>query len=97
MEYPVFSLERPDFIFIVVGKNRALIVEAKGWRSISRLNDYLVMADGTVHVEPCYQLRSRVSKFKFFHSVSAIRREHVDGFDGKRYGTGSLLKGSSII
>jgi hypothetical protein len=29
MEYPVFSLERPDFIFIVVGKNRALIVEAK--------------------------------------------------------------------
>jgi hypothetical protein len=54
------------------------------------------MADGTVHVEPCYQLRNCVSKFKFFHSTSAIRGEYVDGFEGKRYGTGSFLKGSSV-
>lgn len=68
MEYPIFSLERPDFI--IVGKDRALVVEAKGWRKIERINDYSVMADGTVHVEPCYQLKNYISKLKLFHSAS---------------------------
>lgn len=66
MEYPVFYSERIDAIF--VDKQRALIVEAKGWKNVTRLDEDFVNADGTIRQDPCYQLTNYVNKLNYFHS-----------------------------
>ncbi len=68
-EFPIFDLERADFL--VVGKRKALTIETKGWRTVSRVNDYSVMADGVLAQDPCYQLNNYVSKLRYFHSASS--------------------------
>ena len=68
-EFPIFDLERADFL--VVGKRKALTIETKGWRTVSRVNDYSVIADGSPQQDPCYQLNNYVSKLKYFHSASS--------------------------
>ena len=49
-EYSIFDLERADFL--VVGKDKVLTVEAKGWNKIQRVNDYSVEADGGQWQDP---------------------------------------------
>jgi DUF2075 family protein len=68
-EFPIFNLERADFL--VVGKRKVLTIEAKGWKTISKVNDYSVIADGKQEQDPCYQLNNYVSKLRYFHSASA--------------------------
>ncbi|AAK41569.1 DUF2075 domain-containing protein [Saccharolobus solfataricus] len=67
MEYPIFT-ERVDTIF--VDKNRALVVEAKGWKKVERIDDLTIKADGELHLDPCYQLNNYVTKLNTFHSSS---------------------------
>ncbi|WP_338604470.1 hypothetical protein [Sulfolobus tengchongensis] len=43
VEYPIFN-EVANFIFL--DKSIGIIVEAKGWRNIKKINDYVVDADG---------------------------------------------------
>lgn len=68
-EFPIFDLERADFL--VVGKRKVLAIETKGWRTIRRVNDYSVIADGKQEQDPCYQLNNYVSKLRYFHSATA--------------------------
>jgi len=68
-EFPIFDFERADFL--VVGKQKVLIIEAKGWHSVKKVNDYSVLADDKLEQDPCYQLNNYVSKFRHFHSASA--------------------------
>ncbi len=65
MEVPIWN-ERCDFI--VLGRNRALIIEAKGWNNIERLENETVKGDHELHIEPGYQVLNYVSKFNYFHS-----------------------------
>ena len=65
-EFPIFNLERADYV--VVDTDAALIIEAKGWKSIERIDERVVKADGKLHLDPCYQLNNYVSKFNYFHS-----------------------------
>ncbi|AWR96040.1 DNA/RNA helicase domain-containing protein [Acidianus brierleyi] len=65
LEYPIFT-ERADIIF--ADKDKAVVVEAKGWRSVKKLGDNVVEADGELHLDPCYQLNNYVYKLNFFHS-----------------------------
>ncbi|ACP44852.1 conserved hypothetical protein [Sulfolobus islandicus Y.G.57.14] len=51
LEYPIFT-ERTDVIF--VDKDKALVVEAKGWRRVRKVGDNVVEADGELHEDPCY-------------------------------------------
>ncbi|KAA8922167.1 DNA/RNA helicase domain-containing protein [Thermoplasma sp.] len=71
-ETPLFGLERADLV--VVDTNNALIVEAKGWKNVKKISGLVVYADGSYHIDPCYQLNNYVSKMRFFHtSGSNIR------------------------
>jgi hypothetical protein len=45
LEYPIFT-ERADIIF--VDKDKAVVVEAKGWRSVKKLEDNVVEADNSI-------------------------------------------------
>ncbi|ADX82786.1 hypothetical protein [Saccharolobus islandicus] len=45
LEYPIFT-ERADIIF--VDKDKAVVVEAKGWRSVKKLGDNVVEADDSI-------------------------------------------------
>jgi len=65
LEYPIFT-ERADVIF--VDKDKALVVEAKGWRQVRKVGDNVVEADGEHHEDPCYQLNNYVNKLNLFHS-----------------------------
>jgi len=65
LEYPIFT-ERADVIF--VDKDKALVVEAKGWRQVRKVGDNVVEADGERHEDPCYQLNNYVNKLNLFHS-----------------------------
>ena len=67
LELPLFGFERVDFV--VVGRGKALVVEAKGWRSIRRLN-YVVLVDGLKELDPCYQLENYVSKLRYLSTAS---------------------------
>jgi hypothetical protein len=49
--YPIFT-ERADVIF--VGKDKVLVVEAKGWRRVRKVGGNVVEADGELHEDPCY-------------------------------------------
>jgi len=69
VEYPIFSLERVDYL--IVGKKKVLLIETKGWKHISKINDYRVNADGKITIDPCYQLINYLSKFKYFHSAAS--------------------------
>ena len=71
LEYPIFT-ERADVIFV----DKALVVEAKGWRHVKRIGDNVVEADGELHEDPCYQLNNYVNKLNLFHS-SNIKFEGV--------------------
>jgi len=73
LEYPIFT-ERADVIF--VDKDKALVVEAKGWRHVKKIGDNVVEADGELHEDPCYQLNNYVNKLNLFHS-SNIKFEGV--------------------
>jgi hypothetical protein len=73
LEYPIFT-ERTDVIF--VDKDKALVVEAKGWRRVRKVGDNVVEADGELHEDPCYQLNNYVNKLNLFHS-SNIKFEGV--------------------
>ena len=73
LEYPIFT-ERADVIF--VGKDKALVIEAKGWRRVRKVGDNVVEADGELHEDPCYQLNNYVNKLNLFHS-SNIKFEGV--------------------
>ena len=66
--------KRADVIF--VDKDKALVVEAKGWRRVKKIGDNAVEADGELHKDPSYQLNNYVSKFNLFHS-SNIKFEGV--------------------
>jgi DUF2075 family protein len=68
-EFPIFDLERADFL--VVGKQKVLIIEAKGWHKVKKINDYSVLADDKLEQDPCYQLNNYLSKFIRCHSASA--------------------------
>ncbi|NPA99607.1 MAG: DUF2075 domain-containing protein [Crenarchaeota archaeon] len=71
IEYPILGgLDRIDFI--IVGSGRALIVEAKGWRSVKTRSELHVVADGKIEVNPCYQLNSYYAKMTYLHSASRI-------------------------
>ncbi|MGC8608968.1 MAG: DNA/RNA helicase domain-containing protein [Thermoplasmata archaeon] len=67
-EFPMFGLERADFI--IVDTQKALVIEAKGWKSIQKIRgtNMVVIADKEHHIDPCYQLQNYVSKMKYFHS-----------------------------
>ncbi len=65
LEYPIFT-ERADVIF--VDKDKALVVEAKGWRQVRKVGDNVVEADRERHEDPCYQLNNYVNKLNLFHS-----------------------------
>ncbi|MEM0173740.1 MAG: DNA/RNA helicase domain-containing protein [Sulfolobaceae archaeon] len=65
MEYPIFT-ERVDLIF--VDKDKALVVEAKGWKSVKRVDDLTVIADEKLRQDPCYQLQNYVTKLNTYHS-----------------------------
>ncbi len=67
-ECPVISLERADYLAIDIDK--ALVIEAKGWRDIKIISERVVIADGEKHIDPYYQLQGYVSKFNYFHSSS---------------------------
>jgi DUF2075 family protein len=70
MEMPLIGLERCDFI--VVGKNEALIIEAKGWKEVNKSkNSIIVETDYGSHIDPGYQLLNYISKMKFFHASKA--------------------------
>ena len=45
LEYPIFT-ERADIIF--ADKDKAVVVEAKGWRSVKKLGDNVVEADDSI-------------------------------------------------
>ena len=71
VEYPILGgLDRIDFI--IVGSGSALIVEAKGWRSVKPRSELHVVADGRIEVNPCYQLSSYYAKMAFLHSAARI-------------------------
>jgi hypothetical protein len=42
LEYPIFN-ERADVIF--VGKDKALVIEAKGWRQVKKIGNSVVEAE----------------------------------------------------
>ena len=67
LEYPIFN-ERADVIF--VGKDKALVIEAKGYRQVKKIGNSVVEADRELHEGPCYQLNNYVNKLNLFHSVS---------------------------
>jgi|GEM_PF-5675272 len=71
LEYPIFT-ERGDVIFV----DKALVVEAKGWRHVKKIGDNVVEADGELNEDPCYQLNNYVNKLNLFHS-SNIKFEGV--------------------
>ncbi|AGJ62777.1 DNA/RNA helicase domain-containing protein [Saccharolobus islandicus] len=73
LEYPIFT-ERADVIF--VDKDKALVVEAKGWKHVKKIGDNVVEADRDLHEDPCYQLNNYVNKLNLFHS-SNIKFEGV--------------------
>ena len=39
---------------IFVGKDKVLVVEAKGWRRVRKVGGNVVEADGELHEDPCY-------------------------------------------
>jgi hypothetical protein len=55
---------------IFVGKDKALVIEAKGWRQVKKIGNSVVEADRELHEDPCYQLNNYVNKLNLFHSVS---------------------------
>jgi hypothetical protein len=59
-----------------VGKDKVLVVEAKGWRRVRKVGGNVVEADGELHEDPCYQLNNYVNKLNLFHS-SNIKFEGV--------------------
>lgn len=65
-EFPIFNLERADYV--VLDTDRALVIEAKGWKNVERIDERIVRADGNLHLDPCYQLNNYVNKFNYFHS-----------------------------
>jgi len=73
IEYPVLDgLERVDYI--IVGRGKALIVEAKAWIGrFERLGDYFVYSPalGEIRVDPCYQLENYIAKFKYLHTAGS--------------------------
>ena len=69
-EFPIFNLERADYV--ILDTDRGLIIEAKGWKKIERIDDRIVRADGSLHLDPSYQLNNYVSKFNYFHSSGSF-------------------------
>ena len=65
-EFPIFNLERADYV--IVDTDAAQVIEAKGWKNIERIDERVVVADGELRLDPCYQLNNYVSKFNYFHS-----------------------------
>ncbi|BFH72886.1 hypothetical protein SJAV_08300 [Sulfurisphaera javensis] len=65
-EYPIFS-EYADFIFL--NDNEGIVVEAKGWRRVKKIDEYTVEADGQLRQDPCIQLKNYVSKLNYFHPM----------------------------
>lgn len=90
-EYPLFDHERPDFL--VVGREKVLVVECKGWTSYRRVNSYCVEVDERWDPDPCYQLENYVNKLRFFHSAAS-----TIGFEGVvyTYNTDSYADGCVI-
>ncbi|OYT40265.1 MAG: ATP-binding protein [Desulfurococcales archaeon ex4484_58] len=73
IEYPILGgLERVDYI--IVGKKKALIIEAKSWiGEYRRVGRYFICSDplGLTRLDPCYQLENYVAKFKYLHSAGS--------------------------
>ncbi len=70
LEYQVLGgPERTDFI--VVGHNKALIIESKVWRGKARRRNFFVQIDDNLRIDPCYQLNNYLAKFKNLHSASS--------------------------
>ena len=63
LEYPVLGgIARTDAILL--GRGSALVVEAKGWRSLRIIDEVAAEADLGVVPNPCYQLESYVYKLR---------------------------------
>jgi DUF2075 family protein/DNA replication protein DnaC len=69
-EFPLFGLERIDFI--VVGRRKALIIETKGWEKVHKIDELRVKINEEYRQEPCYQLNNYIWKLKLFHSSSQV-------------------------
>ena len=78
IEYPVLGgPERVDFI--VVGRGRGLIIEAKAWSGSVRSSGFFVCVGGELRVDPCYQLENYLAKFRYLHSASTMMRMKFEG------------------
>ena len=94
-EYPLLVDSRVDLI--VVGSGEALIVEGKGWRTLSFVDEVRAIADGTSAVNPCYQLEGYIAKFKYLHSANvrfsgAVYAYNLSSLNGT-FGCAILKKG----
>jgi hypothetical protein len=69
LEYPIFN-ERADVIF--VGKDKALVIEAKGWKHVKKIGISVVEADRELHEDPCYQLNNYVNIVFFIIVATAF-------------------------
>jgi len=73
IEYPVLDgLERIDYI--VVGRKKALVIEAKSWfGEYKRVSDYIVSSQtlNELRIDPCYQLKNYIAKFKHLHTAGS--------------------------
>ena len=77
LKFPI-GLERADYLLLRHG--RALVVEAKGWKTYRKLDEFSVSGDSSTHIDPCYQVENYVSKLRNFHTASRT----ID-FDGVVY------------
>ncbi len=73
IEYPILEgLERVDYI--IVGRKRVLVVEAKSWSGVyKRINYYMAYSTDSrqTRIDPCYQMENYVAKFKYLHTAGS--------------------------
>ncbi len=91
IEYPVLGgPERVDFI--VVGRGRGLVIEAKAWSSNIERNGFFVWLGNELRIDPCYQLENYLAKFRYLHSASTSME-----FDGCVYFSGGQYRDSCRV
>ncbi len=65
--FPI-GMQRADFV--IIGHNRAHVVEIKGWNKYAEIDDFTADTEMGEKIQPCYQLDDYLYKFKYFHSAS---------------------------
>jgi len=66
-EFPIFN-ERCDFL--IVGKDKILVIEAKAWKEANLIDALWVSSEGKEFLHPCYQLMNYVNKLRYFYSLN---------------------------